>query len=65
MYYVVHKFSNLLRVATHLGTHAHPVTNGKCIKSFQEMKNMVANEVCHMPTTIILAIVMMCPQVPD
>jgi len=58
MYYVVHKFPNLLRVVIHLGTHAHPIANGKCKKSFQKMKNMVENKVCHTPTTTILAIVL-------
>jgi hypothetical protein len=55
MYYVVHKYLNLGAVI-HLGTHAHPVANNKCGKSFQEMKNMVANKVCCMPTTTILII---------
>jgi hypothetical protein len=30
MYYVVHKFPNLSRITIHLGTHAHPIIDGKC-----------------------------------
>jgi hypothetical protein len=56
MYYVVHNFPNLLRVAIHLGTHAHPIINDKCKKSFQEMKNMVENKVCHTLIVTTLAI---------
>jgi hypothetical protein len=56
MYYVVHKFPNLSRTVIHLGTHAHPIVNGKCRKYFQEMKNMVVDKVCCTPTTTILAI---------
>ncbi len=47
MYYVVHKFPNLSRVVIHSGTHAHLVEDDKCRESFQEMKNMVINEVYH------------------
>ncbi len=32
--HVVHKFPNLSKVMIHLGTHAHPVVDGKCRKSF-------------------------------
>jgi hypothetical protein len=56
MYYVAHKFPNLLRITIHLGTHSHPVIEGMCRESFQEMKNMVADEVCHTPTITFLAI---------
>jgi hypothetical protein len=55
MYYV-HKFPNLSRVAIHLGTHLHLVTEGMCRKSFKEMKNMVVDKVCHTLTTTSLAI---------
>ncbi len=58
MYYVVHKFPNLSRVAIHSGTHAHLIANGECRKYFQEMKNMVVNKVCCTPTTTISAIVL-------
>jgi hypothetical protein len=58
MYYVVHKFPNLLKAVIHLGTHAHPVVDGKCKKSFQEMKNMVVDEVYCTPTTTTLTIVL-------
>ncbi len=58
MYYVVHKFPNLLRVVIDLGTHAHPIVDNKCRKSFHEMKNMVIDEVCCMPTAITLAIIL-------
>jgi hypothetical protein len=51
MYYVVHKFPNLSKAIIHLGTHAHSIANGKCRESFQEMKNMVEDKVCHTPTT--------------
>jgi hypothetical protein len=34
MYYVVHKFPNLSRVAIHLGIHAHPIVDSKCKESF-------------------------------
>jgi hypothetical protein len=57
MYYVVHAFPNLSRAAIHLGTCAHLVAN-KCRKSFQEMKNMVANEVCCTPIATTSAIVL-------
>jgi hypothetical protein len=50
MHYVAHKFPNLSKVAIHLGTHLHQVTKGMCRESFQEMKNMVVDEVCHKPT---------------
>ncbi len=53
IYYVVRKFPNLSRATIHLGTHAHPVVDDKCGKSFQEMKNMVANEVCCTPNATI------------
>ncbi len=56
MYYVVHKLPNLSKVAIHLGTHSHLVIEGMCRKSFEETKNMVADEVCHTPTTTSLAI---------
>ncbi len=49
MYYVVHKFPNLLRAAIHLGTHAYLVVDNKCKESFQEMMNVVADEVCCTP----------------
>jgi hypothetical protein len=52
MYYLVHKFPNLSRVMIHLGTHSHPVAKGKCRKSFQEMKNMVVDEVYYTPIAI-------------
>jgi hypothetical protein len=52
MYYVVHKFPNILRATIHLGIHAHPITDKKCRQSFQEMKNMVVDEVCHTPIAI-------------
>ncbi len=58
MYYVVHKFPNLLKTTIHLGTHAHPIVNGKCRKSFQEMKNMVVDEVYCTLTTTNLSIVL-------
>jgi hypothetical protein len=58
MYYVVHKFPNLSRAPIHLGTHAHPNIDGKCRQSFQEMKNMVVDEVYHMPIAIISSIVL-------
>jgi len=48
MYYVVHKFLNLSKATIHLGTHAHLIINDKCKQSFQEMKNMVVDDVCHM-----------------
>jgi hypothetical protein len=50
MYYVVHKFPNLSKAIIHLGTHAHSIANGKCRESFQEMKYMVEDKVCHTPT---------------
>jgi hypothetical protein len=60
MYYVVHKFPNLSRAMIHLGTHAHLIIDGKCRESFQEMKNMVVEEVCCTPivttSTIVLTI---------
>ncbi len=58
MYYVVHKFPNLSRATIHLGTCAHLVVNNKCRESFQEMKNMVADEVCRTPFTTTLTIVL-------
>jgi len=50
MYYVVHKFPNLSRATIHLDTHSHPIIKGMCKESFLEMKNMVVDEVCRMPT---------------
>jgi hypothetical protein len=58
MYYVVHKFPNLSRVTIHLGTHLHLFIEGMCRKFFQEMKNMVADEVCHMTIATSLTIVL-------
>jgi hypothetical protein len=58
MYYVVHKFPNLSRAVIHLGTHAHPIVDNECKESFQDIKNMVADEVCRMPTATILVIVL-------
>jgi hypothetical protein len=49
MCYVVHSLSNLSRVAIHLEMHAHLVSEGKCKKSFKDMKNVVAKEVLRMP----------------
>jgi hypothetical protein len=34
------------------------VANDKCRESFQDMKNMVVDEVCHMPSATTLAIVL-------
>jgi hypothetical protein len=59
MYYVVHKFPNLSRIAIHLGFHAHPIAKGKCRESFKEMKNIVVNEVYCTPTITTLAIVLL------
>jgi hypothetical protein len=56
LYYVVHKFSNISRTMIQLGTHAHLVANDKCRESFQEMKNMLEDEICHTPTTTTLTI---------
>ncbi len=58
---MVYSLSDLSRVGTHLGTHdQHHVSEGKCKKSFEEMKNMVAKEVLRMPnvtsSTIFLAV---------
>jgi hypothetical protein len=58
MYYVVHKFPNLSRATIDLGTHAHPIIDNKCRQSFQDMKNMVVNEICHMPIVITPSIVL-------
>ncbi len=58
MYYVDHKFPKFSRVVIHLGTHAHLIANGKCRKSFQDMKNMIVNEVCRVSTAITSAIVL-------
>jgi hypothetical protein len=56
VYYVVHSLSDLSRAATHLITHVHPLSKGKCIKSLEEMKSMVVEEVLHMPNAISSAI---------
>jgi hypothetical protein len=56
MYYVVHLLSNLSRVAIHLETHAHFVSEGKCKNSLEEMKNMVVEEVLCMPNATSFAI---------
>jgi hypothetical protein len=42
----------------HLGIHVHLVADDKCKKSFKEMKNMVANEVCCTPNATTLAIIL-------
>jgi hypothetical protein len=53
---VVHLLFDLSKVAIHLGTHEHHVFEGKCKESFEEMKNMVAEEVLHMPNATSFAI---------
>jgi len=58
MYFVIHKFPNLSRATIHLGTHSQPVSKRMCRKSFQEMKNMVANEVCRTPIVTFSIIVL-------
>jgi hypothetical protein len=59
MYYVVHKFPNLSRAVIQLGTHAHPVVDEKCRKSSQDMKNMVVDKVCRMPTTTTISTIVL------
>ncbi len=49
IYYVVHSLSDLSRVAIHLRTHEHLISEGKCRKTFKEMKSMVIEEVLRMP----------------
>ncbi len=56
MYYVVYKFPNLSIVMIHLGIHSHPVIDGMCRESFQDMKNMVVDEVCCTSTFTSLVI---------
>lgn len=56
MYYVVHSWSDLSRATIHLGMHVHPISKGKCKKSFEEVKSMVAKEVLHMPNVTSSAI---------
>ncbi len=60
MCYVVHSLSNLSRVAIHLEMHAHLVSEGKCKKSFKDMKNVVAKEVLRMPnaTSSVISLAM-------
>ncbi len=59
IYYVVHSSSDLSKVAIHLKTHEHLISEGKCIKAFKEMKSMVIEFFLHMPnvasSTISLA----------
>jgi len=33
---------DLSKVAIHFSTYVHPICDGKCRESFEEMKNMVA-----------------------
>jgi hypothetical protein len=56
MYYVVHKFPNLSISMIHLGIHLQPIIDGMCRASFQDMKNMVVNEVYHTSTITSLTI---------
>jgi hypothetical protein len=45
MYFVIHKFQSLLRVAIHLGTHEHLVVEGMCKESLEEIKVLVEGQV--------------------
>ncbi len=45
MYFVIHKFQSLLRVAIHLGTHEHLVVEGMCKQSLEEIKVLVEGQV--------------------
>ncbi len=45
MYYVMHKQENLTRVAIYLGTHDHPMVEGRSRKKFNQVKSLVAEEV--------------------
>jgi len=46
---VVHFLFNISKIAIHLGTHVHFVSDGKCMEPLKEVKNMVAKEVLCMP----------------
>jgi hypothetical protein len=58
MYYVAHKFPNLSKDTIHLGTHSHLIVDRKRKESFQEMKNMVEDEVYRTPIPTNLAIIL-------
>jgi hypothetical protein len=45
MYYVIHKFQSLSRVEIHLGTHVHPVGEGMCKESLEEIKVLIEGQV--------------------
>jgi hypothetical protein len=45
MYYVIHKLQSLSRVTIHLGTHEHPITEGMCKESLEEIKVLVEGQV--------------------
>jgi len=45
MYYVMHKQENLTRVVIYLGTHDHPMVEGRSRKKFNQVKSLVEEEV--------------------
>jgi hypothetical protein len=47
IYYVVHRLKFMSREAIHLSVHNHLVANGKCWKSIEETKRLIAEEVDH------------------
>jgi hypothetical protein len=49
IYYVVHKLHSLAKSAIHLGVHNHPIVDGKCKESLEEIRRSIAKEVDRMP----------------
>jgi hypothetical protein len=47
MYYVIHKLQSLSRITIHLRTHEHPVVEGMCKESLEQIKVLVEGEVFH------------------
>ncbi len=63
MYYVVHLLFVLSRATIHLGTHVHHASKGKCKESLEDMKNMVVEEVLHMPNATSSTIALVASKV--
>ncbi len=58
MYYVMHKQENLNQTIIHLGTHDHPLVEGRSRIFFDQVKSMVKEEVFHTLGANVSAIVL-------